>query len=63
VERTFWKQWLAYLAELAGRRPVPDSDRELWRRFRDPNAADHPVDRDDFYGCEGQVLAFGRVPG
>jgi SAM-dependent methyltransferase len=61
-EQRLWKEWLAYLAGLAERRPVPAEDLGVWRSLLDADAAEHLVDRPDFYGCEGQVVATGRAP-
>ena len=61
VERHFWGEWLAYLAELAVQRGVPQADLETWDALRDATAPDHLVDHPEFYGCEGQVVAVGRV--
>lgn len=62
IERRFWGEWLAYLADLALSRGVPAADLEAWGRLADPTAPDHLLDRSDFYGCEGQAVAVGRVP-
>lgn len=61
AQRDLWRGWLAYLAALALERGVPDADHPLWRRLRDPAAPDHLVDHPEFYACEGQVVAVGRV--
>jgi ubiquinone/menaquinone biosynthesis C-methylase UbiE len=62
VERQLWAEWLAFLAELAEQRDVPEADLAVWRTLRDPHAPDHLVDHPDFYACEGQIVAVGRVP-
>ncbi|MBA2451224.1 MAG: class I SAM-dependent methyltransferase [Chloroflexi bacterium] len=62
VERRFWSEWLTYLAGLAEARGVLLSDLETWRALRDPTAPDYLLDHPEFYGCEGQVVAVGRVP-
>jgi ubiquinone/menaquinone biosynthesis C-methylase UbiE len=62
VERHFWADWLGFLARAAIERGVPAADQEIWRTCLDPAASDHLVDRPDFYGCEGQVVAVGHVP-
>lgn len=61
VERQLWADWLAFLAGLAEERGVPDADLAAWRALADPDSRDHLVDRPDFYACEGQVVAVGRV--
>jgi ubiquinone/menaquinone biosynthesis C-methylase UbiE len=63
VERQFFGDWLAYLAGLAEERGVPEADLTVWRSVRDPDAPDHLLDHPEFYACEGQVVAVGRVPG
>jgi len=62
AERRFWAEWLGFLAVAALRRGVPDADLETWRAIVDPGAPGHLVDSPDFYACEGQVVAVGRVP-
>ena len=63
VERQFFGDWLSYLAALAEERGVPEADLATWRGLRDPAASGGLLDRPDFYVCEGQVVAVGRVPG
>lgn len=63
VERQFFSEWLAYLAGLAEERKVPEADLATWRSVRDPAVSDHLLDHPEFYACEGQVVAVGRVPG
>ena len=63
VERQFFGDWLAYLAGLAEERGVPKADLVAWRSVRDPHAPDYLLDHPEFYACEGQVVAVGRVPG
>jgi len=62
VERQFFGEWLAYLAGLAEERGVPETDLATWRAVRNPAASGHLLDHPDFYACEGQVVAVGRVP-
>lgn len=62
VERQLWGDWLAFLAELAEERGVPASDLEVWQTLRDPSSPGHLLNHPDFYACEGQVVAVGRVP-
>ena len=63
VERRFFADWLSHLSGLAEQRGVPEGDLATWRVLRDPDSPEHPLDRPDSYACEGQVVAFGRVPG
>lgn len=62
VERQFWAEWLGFLAAAALSRGVPDVDVDTWQAVLHPSAPGHLVDAPDFYGCEGQVVAVGRVP-
>ncbi len=63
VERQLFGDWLGYLADLAEERGVPEADLETWRAVRDPAAPEYLPDHPEFYACEGQVVAVGRVPG
>ncbi|HLL41315.1 MAG TPA: methyltransferase domain-containing protein [Rubrobacteraceae bacterium] len=63
VERQFFGDWLAYLAGLAEERGVPEADLQAWRSVIDHDAPNHLLDHPEFYACEGQVVAVGRVPG
>ncbi len=62
VERRFLGEWLAYLAGLAEERGVPEEDLTTWRTMGDPTSPENPVNGSDFWACEGQVVAVGRVP-
>jgi hypothetical protein len=57
----FWTEWLPYLAEVARSCGVPDEDRAVWEQLQTSELAADFVARDDFYGCELQVVAVGRV--
>ena len=57
----FWSEWLPYLAAVAEARGVPPEDMEVWRSVATPSLARAFVRRPDFYGCEVQVAASGRV--
>jgi SAM-dependent methyltransferase len=57
----FWSEWLPYLAAVAEARGVPPEDMEVWRSVATPALASTFVQRPDFYGCELQVAASGRV--
>lgn len=63
IERQLFAEWFTYLAGLAVERGVPEEDLKTWRRLGNPNAPNYLVDDPDFYACEGQVMAVGRVPG
>jgi len=57
-----WAAWLPYLARLASEKGVSEADLVTWETVVDPAAAAAFVQRDEFYGCEVQVLAVGRKP-
>jgi len=61
VEREYLGETLGYFAAQA-EAVVPAGDRATWRRLRDPGAADYLLDDPDFYYCEANVVAVGRVP-
>jgi ubiquinone/menaquinone biosynthesis C-methylase UbiE len=63
VERRFFGDWLAYLADLADKRGVPEADLAAWRSVGDSAAPDYLLNHPEFYACEGQVVAVGYVPG
>jgi ubiquinone/menaquinone biosynthesis C-methylase UbiE len=62
IERQLFAEWFSYLAGLAEERGVPEEDLLTWRRLGNPNAPNYLVDALDFYACEGQAVAVGRVP-
>ena len=62
VERRLWSEWLQFLAGLAEQRGVPEEDLPVWRSLKDPESPDHILNHPEFYSCEGQVVAVGRVP-
>ncbi|MEX1021726.1 MAG: class I SAM-dependent methyltransferase [Dehalococcoidia bacterium] len=57
-----WASWLPYLARLAEEKGVPDVDLATWRRVSTPERAAAFVAAPEFYACELQVLAIGRMP-
>jgi len=60
-ERAFLAESVGGFSFLGSRQDaLPVQDRETWRALSDPAAL---LDRPDFYHCEGQVVAVGRVPG
>jgi ubiquinone/menaquinone biosynthesis C-methylase UbiE len=61
ADKAFWQEWLPYLAEVALSRGVPDEDARVWSQLATPELAGEFVTRDDFYGCELQVVAYGTV--
>jgi len=63
VERQFLGEWLVHLAGLAEERGGPEADLATWRSVRDPVESGNLLDHPEFYACEGQVVAVGRVPG
>ena len=62
AERRFFADWFSHLAGLAEERGVPEADLATWRSLRDPESSGSLLDRPDFYACEAQVVAVGRVP-
>jgi len=63
VEREYLGGTLAYFARVAEESEVPEEDLPTWRRLRDAGAPDYLLDDPDFYYCEANVVAVGRVPG
>jgi SAM-dependent methyltransferase len=59
----FWSGWLPYLAIVAEQAGVPEEDARVWQQVCTPELARDFVERPDFYGCELQVVAVGRVRG
>jgi hypothetical protein len=60
AERTFIADAVGGFSHLGSRQEgLPEQDREIWRALGDPATL---LDRPDFYHCEGQVVAVGRVP-
>jgi SAM-dependent methyltransferase len=60
VEAELWSAWLVYLAKIAEERDVPEADLEEWQALTVEDARPF-VSRPDFYCCEAQVVAVGRV--
>jgi SAM-dependent methyltransferase len=61
-EREMYGQWLIALCDLAQRRSVSATDREVWRRLADIDDANHPLMSRHFAAREGQVLLTATVP-
>ena len=53
---------LRFFAEEAETLMLSESDMEHWRRCREPNASDNPVNHPDFYFREGCTLVVGKKP-
>jgi ubiquinone/menaquinone biosynthesis C-methylase UbiE len=62
MARQQWRAYLAFLAEHTGDADLPADDQALWGRMREPNGPDALMDDPDFWICEGNTLAVGRVP-
>jgi ubiquinone/menaquinone biosynthesis C-methylase UbiE len=62
MARQQWQAYLTFLAEHTGDADLPAEDHPLWRRVREPNGPDGLMDDPDFWICEGNTLAVGRVP-
>lgn len=61
AERALWDDWLVHLAHVACAQELPLEDQVSWSRLTDPAVRGSFLDALDFYCCEGQVLAVGRV--
>jgi len=61
VERQLFSVGLTYLAQVAEERGVPETDLVTWRSLCDATSPENLVNHPDFYACEGQVVAVGRV--
>jgi hypothetical protein len=57
-EGALYRDWLGFLARRAEETDLEPADLRAWRALADGRV----VERDDFYACEGQALAIGRVP-
>ncbi len=62
AERAYMGGYLAFLAEQAEAVGVPDDDLAFWRAQRDPAVPGRLVDHPEFYWCEANPVAVGRVP-
>ena len=62
VERAYMGGYLAFLAGRAEAAGVPDADLAFWRAQRDLAAPGHLVNHPEFYWCEANPVAVGRVP-
>ena len=56
----WWAEWLTYLAGVARSQQLPPEDRSFWSPLEALDRAKAFVSRPDFYGCEMQVVAWGR---
>jgi SAM-dependent methyltransferase len=61
--RHVWRESLPLYAAAAPSLALPAADQAFWARLRDPAALEAYLDDPDFYGCEGNFLAVGTVPG
>jgi ubiquinone/menaquinone biosynthesis C-methylase UbiE len=62
AERAFFGALCTWYAAMAEHAAIPEEDRIFWRGLRDPEAAEHPMQRADFSYCDGQAVVVGRVP-
>jgi ubiquinone/menaquinone biosynthesis C-methylase UbiE len=62
AERQVFGQFLSYFGSLAERYGVPASDRAFWQAQRDPAESRHLIHDPEFFYCEGDIVAVGRVP-
>lgn len=63
IEWQFLTDLLYYWAEQAEEGGIPEADLAFWRRFKDPEAPENPVNDPRFHWCEANSLAVGTVPG
>jgi ubiquinone/menaquinone biosynthesis C-methylase UbiE len=61
--RQYWRDFLALNAAGAPSVALPAADEAFWARLRDPAALEAYLNDPDFYGCEGNILTVGTVPG
>lgn len=62
AEREFIGSFYAALAEAAVALNIPELDKEFWRAQRDAASPGNVLNEPDYYYCEGNVVAVGRVP-
>jgi SAM-dependent methyltransferase len=60
--QAFWAEWLLYLAHVARDQRLPEEDAGFWATLATPSGAQAFVTSPAFYGCEMQVVAWGRNP-
>jgi hypothetical protein len=58
-----WTEWLVYLAQVARGQELPAADAAFWSSLSTTATVSEFVTAPDFYGCEMQVVAWGRNPG
>jgi SAM-dependent methyltransferase len=59
--RRLWSDWLPFLAGLARERVDGAEDLDFWSLVATPDLAERYVDQPDFFCCELQVVAVGKV--
>ena len=61
VEQRLWHDWLGHLAAAARDQILSATDHETWRSLADSNRRLAFIQDEEFYACEGQVVAVGEV--
>jgi len=62
IARAFLGETLGAFSRWADELHLSAEEVAAWRRLRDPAAPDYLLDDPDFYYCEANVVAVGRVP-
>ena len=63
VERRQYRDLLGLLAARAVEFELPETDHEVWARFRDPTQIERFLDDPDCWLAEGNLLTVGTTPG
>jgi ubiquinone/menaquinone biosynthesis C-methylase UbiE len=58
-----WRPYFAFVADATDGLDLPAEDAAFWAAVRDPAMAEAFMHDPNFYACEGNTLAVGRVPG
>ena len=61
--RQMLRDFYAFYAARAQTLDLSAEDQAYWARLREPGEVERLLDHPDFYSCEGNILAVGRVPG
>lgn len=62
AEQAFIRTASAAFARSAIALALPEEDLAIWRTMLDADTADHPAGAPDFFFCQSDVVAVGRVP-
>jgi arsenite methyltransferase len=61
-ERQFYGGIFVWVAQLAERAMLSETDHAYWRIMLNPDHPDHPMNQDDFFTYDSQTVVVGRVP-